>query len=336
MNRFKKLTTVLGKSANVMNAELATGNAAGEDDYRKGREAAFGLNWTKVDGRRGIELLTKAANAGSNDAKAELAELYWNGCAGTPTDAERAYALALEAASSENPFALRVLGLCCKQGRGVAKNEKAAARYFKRALRGFKKRAANGDVRSKTTLMEMQYNGNGCAFDGDACFRWAREAAEAGSAEGMGNLGVCYGEGIGVERNDELAFEWLRKGAEAGDLSAMCNLGYYYEQGIAVEKNVELALEWRRKSAEAGDAWGMFWLGHYYGEGIVVEQDDEKAVEWLAKSAEAGVGEAMLRLGDCFLDGIGVERNEEKAVEWYRKSAEAGCAAATGRLAVCY
>ena len=61
-------------------------------DYLLGRELAFGLNGTKVDGRRGFELLKKATDAGSVDAKAELAELYLDGCEGTPSDAARAFA----------------------------------------------------------------------------------------------------------------------------------------------------------------------------------------------------------------------------------------------------
>ncbi|MBR4103388.1 MAG: caspase family protein, partial [Thermoguttaceae bacterium] len=107
----------------------ASTNAGAEADYRKGRELAFGLNGTKIDGRRGVELLTKAADAGSVDAQAELARLYWIGCAGTSPDAARAYDLAFEAAQSENPFALDVLGDCYNRGRVVEKDEKQAAAY---------------------------------------------------------------------------------------------------------------------------------------------------------------------------------------------------------------
>lgn len=114
-----------------------TGDVA-EALYREGREAAFGLNGAKIDGRRGLELLTKAADAGSTDAQAELAELYLSGCEGTPPDATRAFGLAFEPARRGNPFALNVLGRCYVEGRGVAKAEKKAATCFERAFRGSK------------------------------------------------------------------------------------------------------------------------------------------------------------------------------------------------------
>lgn len=63
---------------------------------REGRELAFGLNGTKIDGVRGLKLLTQVAEAGSLDAQAEPAELYWSGCEGTDPDAPKAFALAQE------------------------------------------------------------------------------------------------------------------------------------------------------------------------------------------------------------------------------------------------
>lgn len=86
-----------------------TGSAA-DALYREGRELAFGLNGTKIDGVRGLELLTQAAEAGSMEAQAELAQLYWSGCEGTAPDALKAFALAQEPARRGNPFALVLLG----------------------------------------------------------------------------------------------------------------------------------------------------------------------------------------------------------------------------------
>ncbi|MBQ2790807.1 MAG: SUMF1/EgtB/PvdO family nonheme iron enzyme [Thermoguttaceae bacterium] len=171
-------------------------------DYLLGRELAFGLNGTKVDGWRGFELLKKAADAGSVDAKAELAELYLDGCEGTPSDAARAFAAAFEAAQSDNPFALYVLGRRYDEGRRVSKDEKLAAERKARAFREFEKRAKSGDVRAKTRLGVMSIYEDGLPEDEKVGFEAIREAAEAGSAEAMNFLSWCYHDGKGVAKDE--------------------------------------------------------------------------------------------------------------------------------------
>ncbi len=80
-----------------------------------------------------------------------------------------------------------------------------------------------------------------------------RIAAEAGDGLAMSNLGVCYAQGKGVEKNMRTAVEWYRKGAKAENGRAMSNIGVCYAQGKGVEKNMPIALGWYRKGAKAGD-----------------------------------------------------------------------------------
>jgi formylglycine-generating enzyme required for sulfatase activity len=116
----------------------------------------------------------------------------------------------------------------------------------------------------------------------------------------------------------ELAVDWYRKGAEAGDGRAMANLGACYEQGQGVERDLKQAVDWYRKGAEAGDGRAMANLGACYEQGQGVERDLEQAVDWYRKGAEAGDGRAMANLGACYEQGQGIERDLEQAVDWYR------------------
>ena len=81
-----------------------------------------------------------------------------------------------------------------------------------------------------------------------------RKAAEQGLAKAQYDLGVCYGNGYGVEKNYSEAVKWYRKAAEQGLAKAQYDLGVCYGNGNGVEKNYSEAVKWYRKAAEQGDA----------------------------------------------------------------------------------
>lgn len=289
--------------------------------YREGRESAFGLNGAKIDGRRGLELLTKAADAGSTDAQAELAELYLSGCEGTSPDATRAFGLAFEPARRGNPFALNVLGRCYVEGRGVAKAEKKAATCFERAFRGFEKRAKEGDVRAKTALAAYWTDGIGGERDVDAGFTLCREAANAGDSEATRRLGVCYENGIGTEKDEKKAVAAYRKSAEAGNAAAAANLGYCYQNGVGVAKNGAEAAKRYREAVEAGGedaSAALVNLAELYENGDGVSKNEREARKLRSRAVELGNSAAALSLGTA----SGEARDYEEAASWYRRAFE--------------
>ena len=50
--------------------------------------------------------------------------------------------------------------------------------------------------------------------------KWLEKAADAGDAQALGNLGACYFNGFGVERNTEKGVSLIRKAAKAGNEEA--------------------------------------------------------------------------------------------------------------------
>lgn len=79
------------------------------------------------------------------------------------------------------------------------------------------------------------------------------KAADQGDAEAQTNLGVCYENGEGIEKNDKKAIEWYQKAANQGYAKAQFYLGLNYEYGIGVEQNKKTAVEWYQKAAAQGD-----------------------------------------------------------------------------------
>ena len=51
--------------------------------------------------------------------------------------------------------------------------------------------------------------------DEEAVYWWSK-AAEQGCVPAMHNMGYCYVNGIGVDRDEELAADWLFKAADEG------------------------------------------------------------------------------------------------------------------------
>ena len=68
--------------------------------------------------------------------------------------------------------------------------------------------------------------------------------AEKGDAEAQYNLGHCYYNGEGVEKDFAQAAKWYRKAAEQNHASAQNNLGVRYANGQGVEKDYAEAYAW--------------------------------------------------------------------------------------------
>ncbi len=80
------------------------------------------------------------------------------------------------------------------------------------------------------------------------------ELGHAGVPRAQNNIGACFAEGLGVERDPALAVKWLTLSAEQGDPVGQRNLAALYFRGEGVEQNYVRAAELYRNSAEQGDA----------------------------------------------------------------------------------
>lgn len=117
-------------------------------------------------------------------------------------------------------------------------------------------------------------------------------------------------------------FESLLYCAERGDFEAQSSVGIRYGRGDGVEKNDTLAVKWFRMSAENGWAQGEYNLGIcYYNGEVGLEVDYSEAVKWFRKAAEQGYDSAQYMLGYCYWKGKGVNKSDEQAYEWLRRAA---------------
>ena len=90
-----------------------------------------------------------------------------------------------------------------------------------------------------------------------------------------------------TERGDyQTAFKLWLPLAEQGDAKAQFNLGVMYGDGLGVKQDYFEEVNWYRKAAEQGHAKAQFNLGVMYANGRGVKQDDFEAVKWYRQAAE--------------------------------------------------
>lgn len=221
-------------------------------------------------------------------------------------------------ADEGNAEAMAWLGLCID--RDAAHVDSAKVWYTNAiedgAIEWFIEKAEEGVPQIQAQLGYCYTNGIGVDKDGNKGLHWTRQSAEKGNARGQFNLGF-YFEGM----NDmEKAVEYYTKSANQGFVHAQYNLGRIYNINFQDKRK---AIYWYGKAADQGDPFSQSVLAALY-----LEMDDEynnpKVFNLLLKAANAGEKSAYNNLGCCYVAGWGTDRDIWEALIWFRKAADNG------------
>lgn len=126
------------------------------------------------------------------------------------------------------------------------------------------------------------------AGDYESAFAEWVPLAEQGHVHAQFFLGIMYGKGQGILRNDTKAAKWFRRAAEQGYAKAQYNLGVMYTKGRGVPQNYAEAVKRYSRAAEQGDAKAQYSLGLMYGMGWGVPQNYVLAHMWFNLAASQG------------------------------------------------
>ena len=195
---------------------------------------------------------------------------------------------------------------------------------YGKAMEYFRLAADAGSVDGLRNIGNLYANGEGVEMNPDKAREYYDLAAEKGDAKAFFNIGVMYEYGENGEPDTGKAIEYYQKSGELGFTEAWTTLASLYLYGEGVEQDTGKAVEYWQKAADLGDASVCYTLGTMYYSGEGVEKDIGRAAEYWQKAAEQEDPVAMFMLGECCRLGQGLEKDPAKAAEWYRKAIEAG------------
>lgn len=278
-------------------------------------------------------------------------------------DYDKAYYYYNSSMSLGDYQAIRMVGLCYCEGRGVERNYDIARKFFKEA-------AEKGEPSAYHCLGCMFNAGNGVEKDSIESYKHYLTAAQKGLRSSQVEVARMLRDGIGVEQNETERVFWLEKAAIQGHEHSQCILGEMYYWGETVNKDYKKSRYWTEKAALGGytdayfryaylctegqggpvdyesallyysklpnNAGALNNLGVMYASGKGVEADQEKANEYYKKAAEMGSARSMKNLADRYLSGIGFEVDIDAAIEWLEKSFRGGLREAGIKLANLY
>ena len=191
-----------------------------------------------------------------------------------------------------------------------------------------------------THLLEMEANGGDSesqialgdiyletAADEQDAVKQYRRAAEGGNAAGYNKLGLCYEEGIGVEKSEVEAVKLFRKAAEKGDGEGALNLSLCYLTGKGVSRDMTKARKWYRVAADRGsDGSKQIQQISELLERMFSSEENEgtELITTLRGAAEKGSKKAQMALGFFYAEGRFVHKNTAEAEKWLRRAVGGG------------
>jgi localization factor PodJL len=150
------------------------------------------------------------------------------------------------AAMGGDPTAAYEIATRFAEGRGVPKNNAAAAHWLERA-------ADQGLVPAQFRLGGLYEKGIGVKKDLGRARELYLAAAQRGNGKAMHNLAVLYAEGVDGAPDYTSAAEWFRRGADHGVSDSQYNLGILYARGIGVSQDYAESYKWFALAANQGD-----------------------------------------------------------------------------------
>ena len=154
----------------------------------------------------------------------------------------------------------------------------------------------------------------------EAIAAW-RRAADKGSSSAMVELGVAYGTGSGVARDEAQARKLFERAAEAGNPRGVSNLAAL--GGGGTPANPARSRELLGRAAET-NAEAQYQLGLMLSQGSGGEKDDAAARAMFEKAAAQNHPAALERMGAFTAEGRGGPKDSSAAKTYYERAAALG------------
>ena len=148
-----------------------------------------------------------------------------------------------------------------------------------------------------------------------------RQAADKGSTAAMVELGVRFGNGSGVAKDEVQARKLFERAANAGNSRGISNLAALGGGGPLDPVKTRALLS---KAAEANSADAQFQLGSMMEDGVGGPQDDVGARALYEKAAAQDHPGALEKMGEFAQSGRGGPQDRSAAKAYYERAAKLG------------
>jgi TPR repeat protein len=155
---------------------------------------------------------------------------------------------------------------------------------------------------------------------GEAIAAW-RKAADKGSSSAMVELGVLYGTGSGIARDEAQARKLFERAAQAGNPRGVTNLAAL--GGAGASSDPAHSRELLAKAAET-NAEAQYQLGLMLADGTGGAKDDVGARSLFEKAAAQNHAGALERMGAFTQEGRGGPKDSSAAKAYYERAAALG------------
>lgn len=156
----------------------------------------------------------------------------------------------------------------------------------------------------------------------EAIAAW-RKAADKGSSAAMVELGVAYGTGAGIARDEAQARKLFEKAAQSGNPRGVSNLAALGSAGGGAPADPAQARTLLGKAAETNTE-AQYQLGLMLANGNGGEKDDVAARALFEKAAAQNHPGALERMGAFAQEGRGGPKDKDAAKAYYERAAALG------------
>jgi len=283
--------------------------------------------------KEGVTWIKKAADAGENSARRNMAQIYLRGLAGEKVDTAAAKKL-LELAAAEKDADASFNLSQFYSGQGGKENVDG-----EKAWEWLNKAAELGSPNALDTLGSLLFQGGKIASkeipaDPKAAVAKFQSLAEKNNPVGLRKMGTIYQDGVGgVTKDFKKAIEHFSRAAQGNDALAQFIMANMYNSGvdldekddkIDIQPNAATALNLYRAAAQNNMSIANFYVGMFYEAGRTVDRDLEKAFASFQIAAQSGVPAAMEKVGLYYLNGAGTTKDPVAAAGWFARAAQAG------------
>ena len=195
------------------------------------------------DPAEAFALLAKAADLGDSQAMTALGDCHAKGT-GVPRNPSEAASWYRKAAEKDNADGQYAYAICLLDGIGVEKNNEEGMKLLHTAM-GKNQRAAQ--------LKQAQLFLRESPPKTTEAFELFKKSADQDNADAQYEMGLCYENGTGTEKNPLEAFNWYKKSARGGNVNGQVAYGKCLLNGTGVTKSKGMATYWLRMAAQQGN-----------------------------------------------------------------------------------